>query len=554
MKPEGFLTDFKRIQQISGVAATSGALMTLAILFFVPASREARNLIIGVSVSVLIFNAIYYLIPKLYLNKKLAFLPDATYIMAITFVMQALGKYGYVYFIFYMILVAIDAFIFPLYQYFFLVLFMILGIIYANFNSATGLSGSVLYQIYGLLTLAIVTHLIARDALKIKEREGILETDIQALENDKREIRQLLESISDGMFVVDAKNKINFYNKSALKILNIIGDDSSVLGRDVNDFLPTIGSSGKEPVTRAVFGGMMPIIRDDLRIVQANGVLRLHLNITPVITEDNKLQGAIIFFRDISKEKELDEERTEFNAVASHELRSPLSVIEGYLYFLLDPASGAKYDATTKDYIEKAHAASKNLINLISDILTVIKADQKKLTVAIEKTDVQKLVEEVVNELQPEAKAKKLKLEFKLLTKRTIPKVDSDPGKIKQVLANLIENALKFTEKGGITVEIGLLENEILVNVIDTGVGIDNQDQKLIFQKFYRSEDWRTRKTGGTGLGLYISKTLIETIGGKIGVQSQKKQGSRFYFTVPLSYNPKTDPKNAKITRLSSVS
>jgi two-component system phosphate regulon sensor histidine kinase PhoR len=111
------------------------------------------------------------------------------------------------------------------------------------------------------------------------------------------------------------------------------------------------------------------------------------------------------------------------------------------------------------------------------------------------------------------------------------------------MVENLVGNAIKFTDHGSVTVELGFLENETIVSIIDTGIGIDPIDQKRIFEKFYRSEGWETRKTGGTGLGLYIVKTLAERLGGGAGVQSELGQGSKFYFTLPIEYKNKVDLK-----------
>lgn len=541
---KGFLTDFKRIQVISGLAAISGVFATLLVLFY-PISRQSR-IHIGIAAAfVLVFILIYYLIPKLYLNKKFLLMPGLVYITAISFVMWSLGPYGYIYVIFLMILAAVDAFIFPLYQYVIVISGMVIGILLANIGSFALLERGLFFQIYGVVVIAIVLRLIARDALELREKKEGLETEILELENDKREIRTLLESIADGMFVVDAQGRIKFFNKAALSILNIIAPEERVLGRDVNDFLPTMGPNGSEPITREVFGSYKASRRNDFRIVTHGKVLKLHTNVTPIIDEAKKLQGAIIFFRDITKEKNLDEQQAEFNAVASHELRTPLTVVEGYLFFLLDPQSKAKYDETTKEYLEKAHHAAQNLIHLITDVLTVIRAEEKELDVNLEKINMKSLVKGVVQSYQEEVKKKGLELNFKAKTSKPIPTLISDPTKIREMLSNFIENALKFTEKGSVTVELGLLEKEVIISVADSGVGIEEADQKNIFQKFYRAENWQTKKTSGTGLGLYIVKTLTERLGGRVGVQSQPEKGSRFYFTLPLTYQNQQDFQNA---------
>lgn len=536
MNNKGFLTDFKRIQEISGLAAFTGILMTILLLIFVPLDYEAKRNILLIALSALGFTIVYYLIPKIYLNTKLAFLPDIVYIISITLVMMNVGKYGYVYFVFYMILAAVDAFIFPLWQYAIVIGSMCIGIFLANLGPNFEIQSQIIYQIYGVITLSVVTHLISRDALKIKGQKENLEQEIAALEADKREIRSVLESLTEGMFVVDEKNKIIFYNKSALEILNIITTPEKILGKDINDIMNTVGPDGPEQITRKVFGSLEPVRRNDLRLVMADRVIKLSANITPVLGEGSRLEGGIIFFRDITKEKNLEEQRAEFNAIASHELRTPLSVIEGYLYFILDPASGAKYDAVTKDYIQKAHAASRELIQLITDVLTVVKAEDNELDVKLEKINFDELIKSIIIDYQKQADAKKIKLKYKTTAKK-IPEIETDRIKVKEIISNLIGNAIKFTDEGSVEVFLGLLEKELMVEVSDTGPGIALEDQKMVFQKFFRSENWKTRKTGGTGLGLYIVKVLTERLGGRVGLQSKLGKGSKFFFALPLEFS-----------------
>lgn len=530
MIKEGFLTDFKRIQKISGIAAASGILMTLTAIFLFPISSTAKTNIIYVCAGTALFAIVYYLIPGLYLNKKIAYIPDLVYVTAITITMQNLGQYGKSYFIFYMILAAVDAFIFPLYQYAIVIFGMLLGLFLVNPSLNYFFSADYLYEAYGLLALAVILYLIGKEVLSMKERRDFLEDEIKELENDKREIRNLLESIADGMFVVNANNKITFYNSAALSLLGVVAHKEKVLGKNLSDFLPTLGPKGAELPTDEAIKTKKPRRRDDFRIVLPHQTLQLHTNTTPVLNEKGAVSGAIVFFRDISREKRVEEGQSEFAAVASHELRNPLSILEGYLYFLLEPDSGAKYNKLTKDYLEKAHQASKDLIHLITDILTVVKTEENTLEINLEEVAVSELAKKVTDRFKASAKEKGLILSYKSKTKIEI---NTDRVKFQEILSNLIENAIKFTERGRVAVEVGELENEVVISVTDTGKGIAEADLPMIFHKFYRTEDWCTRETNGTGLGLFIAKSLTKRLGGRIGVQSEKDKGSRFFFSLP---------------------
>lgn len=532
---ESILPLQRRVLLSSGLISISALLTVLFANLFLPLSSDARFWLWIVLIAVFVISGVNHLILYFISREfglRFALVPDLLYILLIGIASAVATPYSYLFSPFFLLAVTIEAFILPSWQY---ILLVFTALISSCFSLLFWLNPIPGFEAVIMLFSAVAMRLINVTAMQIKTQDETLKSDIQKLENDKREIRTLLESISDGMFVVDGRNKISFVNKSALKILNIISPAEKILGRDIGDFLPTIGKDGPEPVTRDAFGNYQNSIRDDLRIVRSDKVLQLHTNVTPVVSEKDTLQGAIIFFRDITGLKKLDEERAEFNAVASHELRTPLTVIEGYLYFILDPDSGAKYNKVTKEYVEKAHDASQDLIHLVSDILTVVKSEDNDLVVTIEKVDLEALIASTIKGLAKKASAKKIKLLFKITSTKTIPVIMTDKVKVKEILTNLVDNAIKFTEKGSVTVELGMLEKEVIISVADTGPGITPADQKRVFQKFFRSEDYKTRKTGGTGLGLYISKTLTERLGGRVGLQSVPKMGSRFYFTLPIS-------------------
>lgn len=537
---KSFLASYERAQKISGLLAGSAIFIGLILVYFLPISLEAKKQVLYVAIGLVIFIATFYLSP-LRMNKKLALLPDLVFLIGLASIMQITGEYGYVFFIFYMLIIAIGAFIFTNVQLVIVVLGSILGILYVNVYPSLIIDVRTVLEIYGVLALAIVLRAFASEALKVKEKGEDLEHTIEELEGDKREIRNLLESLSDGMFVVNAQNKITFCNPAAIGILEMVVTEDKILGRDINDFMPTVGNEGSEPITRKVFGTLEQSIRSDFRIVKSEKTIRIHTNISPVVGEHGDLEGAIVFFRDITNEKMIDEQRAEFNAVASHELRTPLSIIEGYLYYVLDPTSKLKYSKETREYIEKAHEAASELNHLVTDILTVVKAEEGTLEVVLKEIKPEKFFKEIVNKFQKKAKEKEIELNYKVTATGKIPLITTDPIKVKEVISNILTNAIKFTEKGKVTVELGLLKNEIIVSVVDTGVGIEKNDLGNVYHKFFRAENYKVRKTSGTGLGLYIVKTLIERLGGRVGVQSEIGKGSKFYFTLPIEYSREED-------------
>lgn len=541
MSDTGFMTDYKRNQIISGLTAAVSLFFGVILIILVPATVAVKKEILTVFAVLGLFTIVYYLIPALYTKEGLRLLPDIVYIIGIALTINLLGEYGYLFVFFYLLLLAIDAFIFPPLEFGIALSLSVVGILAAATYPDLILRVEYIVGLYIVVASALVLRIFAKDALEVKREKLALAHSVEELEADKREIRALLESLSDGLVVVNAQNKITFFNTAAFKILGVMTTEERVLGRDINDFMPTVGKDGSEPITREVFGTLEHSIRNDFRIVKPEKTLRLHTNISPVIAEKAELKGAVIFFRDITNEKRVEEQRAEFNAVASHELRTPLSVIEGYLYYILDPSSKLKYDKETREYVERAHVAAQDLNSLVTDILTVVKAEEGELEVTLKSIEPVKFFEEVTQAFEARAKEKKVGLSFKVVAHETVPEIITDPVKAKEILSNLVGNAVKFTDKGTVKVELGILKKEIIVTVSDTGIGIKREDLGGIYHKFYRAENWQTRKTGGAGLGLYIVKTLVERLGGKVGVQSEIGRGSKFYFTLPLEYKNEAD-------------
>lgn len=521
---------------IGGLTSVVSIFFGALLVLFLPLTSQAKTAIFLVLLGLMALSGIYYLVPALFQNRHLAILPALIYIIGIALVVFLSNGYGYLFMLFYLLLLAVSAFVYNAFEYLTLVVLAVAGVLVATLYPDLIIEAEYLVGLYLMLSLAILLRLFANQVLCLEGEKVKFAEEIAGLEADKSEIRHLLESLSDGLIVVNEANKITFVNPSALNILNLIFPLDKILGRDVNDFLPTIGENGPEPITREVFGSLDHSIRNDFRLVTARKTLRLHTNISPIIADGANLKGAVILFRDITDQKRNEEQQAEFNAVASHELRTPLSVIEGYLYYILDPSSKLKYDAETADYIGRAHEAATELNSLVTDILTVVKAEEGSLEVNLKKVNPVAYFEKMTYELEPKAVAKKIKLLFEVVAHEEIPEVTTDPVKIKEIFNNLVGNAIKFTEKGSVKVQVGLLKKEMLINVIDTGIGITRKDQQGIFNKFYRAENWQTRKTSGTGLGLYIAKNLVERLGGRIWVESTPGRGSTFSFTLPLEY------------------
>ncbi len=232
--------------------------------------------------------------------------------------------------------------------------------------------------------------------------------------------------------------------------------------------------------------------------------------------------------------KELDKLKDEFVSIASHELRTPMTAIKSYLWLALNKPE-FKLDRKLKGYLQIAYSSTENLIKLVGNMLTVSRIEGKRLSMNIQKSSLTGLIKEVYNELIIRAKEQQIHLVFVQPKKDIFIMMDKD--KIHEVLQNLLGNALKFTPEGG-TIQITIKKNHQAVetSISDTGPGMSHEDQKKLFKKFSMlgASYAKTHNASGTGLGLFITKQIIEMHKGRITVQSEKGKGSTFTFSLPL--------------------
>lgn len=540
---EAFSSDLKTVQKISGAAGASAVIITVLIIASVPLNASAVSNVAIVGLVTAIFTAFFYLNPRLYLNEKYILLPDFAYILATVIVMKNLGVWAYLYIIFFIIIISVDAFTYNKKNFAVVFFSIILGVIYASFPIHEDIKIFIyrlVFELYGITTISIVLRLYAKKALSYKDKKNELELLNKHLEVEKKEIKNLFDNISDAIISVDAKNNIVLTNEAATNILGIEKDNSTP--NKTGKLAGLCGNDGPIDIPELILADRKPYFRDDLKLVEAKGTRTLYTSVSPFYDGAGRYEGSIIFMHDITKEQELEKKKAEFTAIASHELRTPLSVIEGYLHFLLSNEK-LKYDSETRKYLLTAHESTLDLINLSKSILLAAKAEEGTLELNLEKTNLKKIVKNLVNEHAEKAKLKGLKLLIDV--EDLIPEINTDPLKLKEILNNLLDNAIKFTTSGNVSVEVKEDGNQFFISVKDSGVGISKEDEKFIFQKFYRAEKWQTRTSGGTGLGLYISKMIAERLGGDIKFKTNKGKGSTFTLTLPIIYykDRKSDQK-----------
>ncbi len=355
-----------------------------------------------------------------------------------------------------------------------------------------------------------------------------------ALEKQRDEI--LLESMGEGMIALDEKGHIGLINNNAIAMLNVI--NKNVVGQPVYKAFALHDVDGKKPLTAHNRPEMLALhsakSQSDVFSFQSDGQkpLMLHINASPVVI-NNKTAGAIVILRDVTHEREVDRMKTEFISLASHQLRTPLSAIKWYTEMLLAGDAG-KLKSEQQEFAQSIYDSSERMIELVSSLLNISRIESGRIIIDPQPTDLKQLIDNIVNDLK--AKTEEKQQSMIISVHKELPKISLDPRLIGQVFLNLLTNAIKYTPKGGeISVFVSRKDDQVIAQVTDNGYGIPKQEQDKVFQKFFRAENAVKVETDGTGLGLYLIKSVIESSGGKIWFESAEGKGTTFWFSLPAS-------------------
>lgn len=354
----------------------------------------------------------------------------------------------------------------------------------------------------------------------------------------------VLNSIEEGVIIVHPSGVVLLANPAAMRMLGVT-DTSAILNVQISSLLRLENGEGMKledsvnPVLLAVNSGENYSTRDFVLVNLIEQRKPVAINVVSTNSGQNE---RIITLRDISRELEEEGEQTEFISTASHEMRTPVASIEGYLGLALNPKT-ATIDERARKYLEEAHTSSKHLGRLFKDLLDVTKLDDKKIRVQLSPVEMTSTVRSIANGQVPQMSEKGIHYTFgsngtstsgngRFLNQEVYASVDIDF--LREAVNNLVENAIKYTaEGGGIWVNVRGDDDRVLINVTDTGIGISPDDLKHVFQKFYRADNSQTRTVGGTGLGLYLVKQRVEAMGGKVWAESSFGEGSTFYLSFP---------------------
>lgn len=354
----------------------------------------------------------------------------------------------------------------------------------------------------------------------------------------------VLNSIDEGVMIVHSSGIVVLVNPAAMRLLGV-SDPNMVENLQLASILNLENSEGTKieddvnPVLRAVMNGENFETRDLILVSIQEQRRPVAISVVCTTTGQNE---RIITLRDIARELEEEGEQADFISTASHEMRTPVASIEGYLGLALNPKT-ATIDERARKYLEEAHASSKHLGRLFKDLLDVTKLDDKKIRVQLTPVEMASTVRSIANGQVPMMSEKGIHYTFganaarsdntaRVVNQEVYASVDIDF--LREAVNNLVENAIKYTASGGgIWVNVRGDDDRVLINVTDTGIGISPDDLKHVFQKFYRADNSQTRTVGGTGLGLYLVKQRVEAMGGKVWAESSFGEGSTFYLSFP---------------------
>ena len=352
--------------------------------------------------------------------------------------------------------------------------------------------------------------------------------------------KAILDAVDDGVLAVDSKGNILTINPAAEQITGWNGSDAA--GLVFNSVLKITNNEGGEmieisnPVNRVLQTGENFTTRDLFIKTQSGKIVPIFLAVNSI---DGQNSGVVVVFRDISKELKENREQAEFISTASHEMRTPVASIEGYIGLALNPAT-ATIDARAKSYLQKAHENTKHLGQLFQDLLDITKAEDGRLKNEPVVLDAIEFSRNIWEGLKPKAEAKGLNYIFEPDNHKTGEKtltpvffIHADRDHLHEILNNLFENAIKYTPSGMVSVNVMGDNNNVQISVKDSGIGIPAEDIPHLFQKFYRVDNSETREINGTGLGLFLSRKLTESIGGFLDVESEYKKGSTFTVKLP---------------------
>ena len=410
-------------------------------------------------------------------------------------------------------------------------------IVIANLNDMTpNLIGSL-----GMIAIGFLAWLSARSLERALEDVQTINRELDQRVNDRTKDlasalarehgeasknQTILESIADGVIVFNRDDIAIVANPAISQLLKIPA--SQIVDRNIGEIM-----------TNHVSQTDQTLILDLLKDKAVNrppmklswGEKTLSISLAPLQSFVDGSTGTVAVFRDFTREAEIDQMKSDFVSIASHELRTPLTSIKGYIDLVIHGSAG-EINAQQDEFLQIAKKNTERLHDLVKDLLDVSRIESGKIDLDVQLISIQEQVNFAVKSVSNQFEERGLSLAVNVPDH--LPKIFGDPNRITQILINLLSNAYKYTPEGGASIHVRQAGNVLQIDVVDTGLGILMEDQDKLFTRFFRAENSAVRKQAGTGLGLNITKSLVEMHGGKIWLTSLVNQGTTASFTLPL--------------------
>jgi signal transduction histidine kinase len=371
-------------------------------------------------------------------------------------------------------------------------------------------------------------HTTSRDeigqlAAGFNEMAAAVQATNRRLEEEKRRIQTIVESSPDGLIMIEPDGSVGFLNPASRRMLGLpeapdvpvqqVVETDEEAARRIAPVLAPAETNGHAPVEVAIEGPAPRVLQ--LRTVE--------------VPSGDGTTARLQHLHDITREREIDQMKSDFVSLVSHELRTPLTSILGFSSYMLTNKLGDLTEMQ-RTAAESIHRQAKRLSAIISDFLDISRIESGAIQMARDRLNLPEITQRVVQDLRPQAAEKNLEIVVEMPTGLTAL---GDEHRVSQVLTNLLGNAVKFTDRGRVTVRAAQVDGQIRMAVHDTGVGIPPDELDKVFDRFYQVEKVVSRKTGGTGLGLAITKNIVEAHGGRIWIESAPGAGTTAHVTLP---------------------
>ncbi len=370
-----------------------------------------------------------------------------------------------------------------------------------------------------------------------------------ALRDERMKSSIIVNAIEDGVILIDSQGIIRSFNPGATLITG--WKEPEAMNMDYKSVIKLVDNKNQplenqdDPLKKVFIEGKTVRENTASIITQANKQAPISLHVSPLLDDDKRVYAAVAVIRDVSQEREEESRRADFISTASHEMRTPVAAIEGYLSLALNEKVST-IDSRARGYLDKAHISTQHLGRLFQDLLTSAKAEDGRLSSHPVVIEMGSYLQQLADDLKFAAEKKGLFTDFTIgssdITDASVDVgkvikplyyVIADPDRLREVVTNIFDNAVKYTESG--RVSLGLTGNNQVVQfyVRDTGPGIGADDLPHLFQKFYRVDNSATRTIGGTGLGLFICRKIVELYQGRIWAESEPGKGTTFFINLP---------------------